>query len=134
MSTWVYNFDKKIKGAQFPLKNLLGGKGANLSEMIRIGLPVPPGFTITTEACNEFYKSKQKYPKSLEKQVKSLNSYASVALKYLLLLWLSQLQFFLLIARYFQMHEITNPVLGNEYRVYQLALYQFDVQILIISI
>ena len=64
MSTWVYNFDKKIKGAQFPLKNLLGGKGANLSEMIRIGLPVPPGFTITTEACNEFYKSKQKYPKS----------------------------------------------------------------------
>ena len=71
MSTWVYNFDKKIKGAQFPLKNLLGGKGANLSEMIRIGLPVPPGFTITTEACNEFYKSKQKYPKSLEKQVKS---------------------------------------------------------------
>ena len=71
MSTWVYDFDKKIKSARVPLKNLLGGKGANLSEMIRIGLPVPPGFTISTEACNEFYKSKQKYPKSLEKQVKS---------------------------------------------------------------
>ena len=70
MSIWVYDFDKKIKSGRVPLKNLLGGKGANLSEMIRIGLPVPPGFTISTEACNEFYKSNQKYPKSLEKQVK----------------------------------------------------------------
>ena len=71
MSIWVYDFDKKIKSGRAPLKNLLGGKGANLSEMIRIGLPVPPGFTISTEACNEFYKSNQKYPKSLEKQVKT---------------------------------------------------------------
>ncbi len=71
MSIWVYDFDKKIKSGRVPLKNLLGGKGANLSEMIRIGLPVPPGFTISTEACNEFYKSNQKYPKSLEKQVKT---------------------------------------------------------------
>ncbi len=71
MSIWVYDFDKKIKSGRVPLKNLLGGKGANLSEMIRIGLPVPPGFTISTEACNEFYKSNQKYPKSLEKQVKN---------------------------------------------------------------
>ena len=71
MSIWVYDFDRKIKSGRAPLKNLLGGKGANLSEMIRIGLPVPPGFTISTEACNEFYKSNQKYPKSLEKQVKT---------------------------------------------------------------
>ena len=71
MSTWVYDFDRKIKSGKAPLKNLLGGKGANLSEMIKIGLPVPPGFTISTEACNEFYKSNQKYPKSLEKQVKT---------------------------------------------------------------
>ena len=71
MSIWVFDFDKKIKSGRVPLKNLLGGKGANLSEMIRIGLPVPPGFTISTEACNEFYKSNQKYPKNLEKQVKT---------------------------------------------------------------
>ena len=71
MSIWVYDFDRKIKSGKTPLKNLLGGKGANLSEMIKIGLPVPPGFTISTEACNEFYKSNQKYPKSLEKQVKT---------------------------------------------------------------
>ena len=71
MSIWVYDFDRKIKSGKAPLKNLLGGKGANLSEMIKIGLPVPPGFTISTEACNEFYKSNQKYPKSLEKQVKT---------------------------------------------------------------
>ena len=71
MSIWVYDFDRKIKSGKAPLKNLLGGKGANLSEMIRIGLPVPPGFTISTEACNEFYKRNQKYPKSLEKQVKT---------------------------------------------------------------
>ena len=51
------------------LKNLLGGKGANLSEMIRIKLPVPPGFTITTEACNEYYSLNQKYPSALIKQV-----------------------------------------------------------------
>ena len=50
---------------------MLGGKGANLSEMIRIKLPVPPGFTITTEACNEYYNLKQKYPAALVKQVKS---------------------------------------------------------------
>ncbi|MDC0954366.1 pyruvate, phosphate dikinase [Pelagibacteraceae bacterium] len=49
---------------------MLGGKGANLSEMIRIKLPVPPGFTITTEACNEYYNLKQKYPAALVKQVK----------------------------------------------------------------
>ena len=53
------------------LKNLLGGKGANLAEMIKIGLPVPPGFTISTEACNEFYKRNKKNPVGLDKQVKS---------------------------------------------------------------
>ena len=78
MSTWVYDFDRKIKSGKAPLKNLLGGKGANLSEMIKIGLPVPPGFTISTEACNEFYKSNQKYPKSLEKQVKT-STFSKVA-------------------------------------------------------
>ena len=71
MATWVYNFSKPPKKNKVGLKNLLGGKGANLSEMIKIGLPVPPGFTISTEACNEFYKRNRKNPKGLDKQVKA---------------------------------------------------------------
>ena len=66
---WVYNFEDTPKLDKQSLKNLLGGKGANLSEMIRINLPVPPGFTITTEACNEFYKLNQNYPSTLKNQV-----------------------------------------------------------------
>ena len=71
MATWVYNFSKPPKKNKVGLKNLLGGKGANLSEMIKIGLPVPPGFTISTEACNEFYRRNRKNPKGLDKQVKA---------------------------------------------------------------
>ena len=66
---WVYNFEDTPRSDKQYLKNLLGGKGANLSEMIRISLPVPPGFTITTEACNEFYSLNQKYPSTLKNQV-----------------------------------------------------------------
>ncbi len=66
---WVYNFEDTPSFDKQSLKNLLGGKGANLSEMIRINLPVPPGFTITTEACNEFYRLNQKYPSTLQNQV-----------------------------------------------------------------
>ena len=51
------------------MRNLLGGKGANLAEMARIGLPVPPGFTITTDVCSYYYQHKQTYPKILSKQV-----------------------------------------------------------------
>ncbi|MDQ3019481.1 MAG: pyruvate, phosphate dikinase [Bacteroidota bacterium] len=51
------------------MKSLLGGKGANLAEMTNIKLPVPPGFTITTEACNYYYANKKKYPKELKKEV-----------------------------------------------------------------
>ena len=71
MTTWIYNFSKTPKKDKTGLKNLLGGKGANLSEMIKIGLPVPPGFTISTQACNEFYKRNKKNPVGLDKQVKS---------------------------------------------------------------
>src|SRR6185369_3513341 len=53
------------------MKNLLGGKGANLAEMANIGLPVPPGFTITTEVCTEFYKNGRKLPKSLDADVRA---------------------------------------------------------------
>ncbi|MBN2426972.1 MAG: pyruvate, phosphate dikinase [Deltaproteobacteria bacterium] len=65
----VYFFgDGKAEG-KGSMKNLLGGKGANLAEMTAIGLPVPPGFTITTEVCTEFYKNDRKYPADLEQQV-----------------------------------------------------------------
>src|SRR5215831_8001692 len=53
------------------MKNLLGGKGANLAEMANIGLPVPPGFTITTDVCTEFYKSGKKLPKGLDAEVRA---------------------------------------------------------------
>ena len=58
MSKWVYTFgDGKAEG-DASMRNLLGGKGANLAEMSSIGVPVPPGFTITTEACTYYYKNK----------------------------------------------------------------------------
>src|SRR4051812_10884577 len=53
------------------MKNLLGGKGANLAEMTNIGVPVPPGFTITTEVCTEFYKSGRKLPKGLDEDMRA---------------------------------------------------------------
>ncbi|MCH2036406.1 MAG: pyruvate, phosphate dikinase, partial [Puniceicoccaceae bacterium] len=65
---YSYDFGKKTDGSS-KLRELLGGKGANLAEMARIGLPVPPGFTLTTEVCTYFYENKRTYPKSLEKEV-----------------------------------------------------------------
>src|SRR5437764_6373646 len=53
------------------MKNLLGGKGANLAEMANIGLPVPPGFTITTEVCTEFYAGGKKLPKALDGDIRA---------------------------------------------------------------
>ena len=67
---YIYNFGKKTDG-NVKLKNLLGGKGANLAEMARIGLPVPPGFTITTEVCTYFYKNRRNYPPSLVTDTKA---------------------------------------------------------------
>ncbi|WOO39605.1 pyruvate, phosphate dikinase [Rubellicoccus peritrichatus] len=67
---YVYEFGKKTDGDS-KMKELLGGKGANLAEMARIGLPVPPGFTITTEVCTYFYDHKRSYPKTLAKEVKA---------------------------------------------------------------
>ena len=60
MKKLVFNFtSKETKNIKLP-KNILGGKGANLAEMGRMGFPVPSGFTISTEACDLFYKSKKK--------------------------------------------------------------------------
>jgi pyruvate, orthophosphate dikinase len=69
-SKYVYYFGGKKAEGKAEMKALLGGKGANLAEMVNIGLPVPAGFTITTEVCTAYYKNKKKYPKELEKQVK----------------------------------------------------------------
>jgi pyruvate,orthophosphate dikinase len=67
---YVYYFGGKKADGKADMKNLLGGKGANLAEMVNIGLPVPAGFTITTEVCTAYYKNNKKYPKELNKQVK----------------------------------------------------------------
>ena len=61
----VHNFDSKKIIKIKNQTNLLGGKGANLAEMGRLGFPVPPGFTISTDACDLFYKNKKKLPKKL---------------------------------------------------------------------
>src|SRR5512133_3101283 len=68
---YVYVFGNKKADGDGGMKPLLGGKGANLAEMSRIGLPVPPGFTITTEVCTYYYQNKKSYPKELEAQVKA---------------------------------------------------------------
>ena len=60
MKKYIFNFKSKVSNKIKLSKNILGGKGANLSEMGRMGLPVPPGFTISTEVCELFYKNKRK--------------------------------------------------------------------------
>src|SRR5512135_2581049 len=68
---YVYQFGNKKADGNGTMKPLLGGKGANLAEMSRIGLPVPPGFTITTEVCTYYYDNKKSYPKTLDPAVKA---------------------------------------------------------------
>src|ERR1044071_8162838 len=67
---YVYLFGKKTDG-NGSMKPLLGGKGANLAEMCRIGLPVPPGFTITTEVCTYYYANKRTYPQALRREMEA---------------------------------------------------------------
>jgi pyruvate,orthophosphate dikinase len=67
---YVYFFGKDKAEGNAKMKELLGGKGANLAEMARLGIPVPPGFTITTEVCTRYYESHGDYPSGLEAQVK----------------------------------------------------------------
>ncbi|NLE28457.1 MAG: pyruvate, phosphate dikinase, partial [Phycisphaerae bacterium] len=71
MAKMVYFFGPGKAEGKAEMKNLLGGKGANLAEMANIGIPVPAGFTITTEVCTEFMKGKGKYPAGLDKEVKT---------------------------------------------------------------
>ncbi len=69
MAKWVYSFSAERAEGKGEMKNLLGGKGANLHEMASLGLPVPPGFTITTEVCTFFYANGKAYPPELKAQV-----------------------------------------------------------------
>ena len=72
---WVFHFDeveqaeKYVGGEWENVRGLLGGKGANLSEMVRIGVPVPPGFTVSTEACNAYLDSGETFPEGLKDQI-----------------------------------------------------------------
>src|ERR1700722_19226580 len=66
---WVYAFGGGKAAGRASMRNLLGGKGAGLAEMAHLGLPVPPGFTITTEVCSHFYDNGKTYPKDLKAQV-----------------------------------------------------------------
>ena len=69
MTQWVYSFGGGTAQGRVDMRELLGGKGANLAEMSSIGLPVPPGFTITTEVCTHYYSNDKSFPSQLEKQV-----------------------------------------------------------------
>src|SRR5262249_44997157 len=68
-SKWGYRSGKGKAGGGADMRNLLGGKGAGLAEMANLGLPVPPGFTITTAVCSHYYENGKTYPKNLEDQV-----------------------------------------------------------------
>ncbi len=69
MTKWVYSFGGGASEGDAGLKNLLGGKGANLAEMSNLGLPVPPGFTISTEVCTAYYDNDRAYPGEMKDQV-----------------------------------------------------------------
>ncbi len=69
MNKWVYTFGDGAAEGDASMRNLLGGKGANLAEMCRVGVPVPPGFTITTEVCTYYYDNNHSYPAELKEQV-----------------------------------------------------------------
>lgn len=69
MTKWVYGFGGGRAEGRADMKNLLGGKGANLAEMANLGIPVPPGFTITTEVCTYYYQNGETYPETLKAEV-----------------------------------------------------------------
>ena len=69
MAKWIYSFGDGEAEGHSGLRNLLGGKGANLAEMSNFGLPVPPGFTITTEVCSWYYGHARAYPPELKREV-----------------------------------------------------------------
>src|SRR2546423_1171136 len=71
MTKWVYAFGGGAADGRADMQDLLGGKGANLAEMSNLGLSVPPGFTITTEACTWFFRNNEAYPPNLKPAVET---------------------------------------------------------------
>ena len=71
MTKWVYNFGGGTAEGDTSMKNLLGGKGANLAEMASLGLPVPPGFTLTTNVCTSYYENNETYPEDMDAQIQT---------------------------------------------------------------
>ena len=71
MTKWVYGFGGGKADGNAQMKDLLGGKGANLAEMANLGLPVPPGFTVTTGVCSYFYQHGKSYPDELKAQIEA---------------------------------------------------------------
>jgi len=67
---YIYSFGDGVADGRSDMKNLLGGKGANLAEMNILGIPVPPGFTLTTEVCTKYYKNNKSFPKGLAQELK----------------------------------------------------------------
>ncbi|MDP7044259.1 MAG: PEP/pyruvate-binding domain-containing protein, partial [Alphaproteobacteria bacterium] len=72
MTKWVYSFGDGSAEGETTMRNLLGGKGANLAEMSNLGLPVPPGFTITTEVCTYYTENDGAYPEGLREEMDSM--------------------------------------------------------------
>ena len=70
MKKLIFRFNNQSLQSSFNSKDVLGGKGANLAQMAKLGLPVPPGFTITTKVCEYFYGSNKKIPKRVIQQTK----------------------------------------------------------------
>src|SRR5947208_7785391 len=68
---WVYSFGNGTAEGRADMRDLLGGKGAGLAEMANLGLPVPPGFTITTAVCTHYYENAKAYPPNLQDQVRA---------------------------------------------------------------
>ena len=75
MAKWVYKFGNGSAEGDASMRNLLGGKGANLAEMNKVGLPVPPGFSVTTEVCTYYYANNNTYPADLKDQVRDAVKY-----------------------------------------------------------
>src|SRR5580658_5720383 len=69
MKNYVYNFGGGTADGDGKMKDILGGKGSGLAEMSRIGAPVPPGFTISTEVCNLYFQNENKLPEEIGKQI-----------------------------------------------------------------
>ena len=81
MNKTVYYFGDNLTEGNAEMRNLLGGKGANLAEMCKIGLPVPHGFTISTEVCSYYFENDRNFPETLEKKLISILKKSKTLLK-----------------------------------------------------